>query len=367
MLKRKKRVLVGMSGGVDSSVAACLLLEKGYDVTGVHMKYWADEGKGGKSGSNKCCTVESAVKAVFVCRKLKIPLVFVDMKKEFRDSVVDRFISGTAKGLTPNPCVECNRTIKFGAFLEKMKELGADFIATGHYARIRKTGRGRTVRYDLLKGVDEDKDQSYFLYTLNREKLKHVIFPLGGMLKSEVRKLAVRFGIEELNEQKESQNLCFLPDESRESFLRKHLGLKNLKPGPIVDSAGKVLGGHAGLALYTIGQRKGINIGGGPALYVTRKDAKRNALIVGGENDLLSRSAALEKVTYVSGEPLPDGARISVKIRYRNRASAATLKRTSKDGSKVQIVFSAPRRAVTPGQSVVFYRGDRVLGGGIII
>jgi tRNA-uridine 2-sulfurtransferase len=367
MLKRNKKVLVGMSGGVDSSVAACLLLEQGYEVVGVHMKYWADEDESDSAPANRCCTVESAVKAIYVCRKLKIPLMIFDFRKEFKKMIVDHYLSATAKGLTPNPCVECNRTVKFGLFLEKMKELGADFIATGHYARVRQTGLGKRTQFRLLEAVDKDKDQSYFLYTLTQEKLRHILFPLGDLLKSETRKLAVKFGLEEINEQKESQNLCFLPSGSRDGFLKRHLGEKKLRPGPIVDGEGKVLGRHSGLAMYTIGQRKGICVGGGPPLYVVGADYEKNTLLVGGEEELYRKTAALNDVTFVAGKKDTNGIGIFAKIRYRHKAVPAILKvKTGKKGDAADLVFDDPQRAVTPGQSVVFYRGEEVLGGGVI-
>ena len=370
---------MGMSGGVDSSVAACLLKERGYDVVGVHMKYWADDqDKPEKTAAhNKCCTVDSTVKAIYVCRKLKIPLLIFDFRDDFRKMIVEDYLSVTASGLTPNPCVECNRTVKFGLFLEKMKELDADYVATGHYARIRKSGSGRNRTFELLQSIDQEKDQSYFLYTLTQAKLRHILFPIGGMRKSQVRALAVKFGLEEINEQKESQNLCFLPDGSREDFLRKYLKKGAMKAGPIVGKDGNVLGRHTGLPLYTIGQRKGIGLGGGPALYVVGTDRKKNALIVGEEKDLYRDAADLAQVTFVSGKPpVPAGPNsrkkclIKAKIRYRNKGSAAILRMKGIDhdgGMRAQVQFTSPQRAVTPGQSVVFCKGKRVLGGGIII
>lgn len=394
MSKKGKKVLVGMSGGVDSSVAACLLLRQGYEVVGVHMKYWAEEedpiNDGDKPATNKCCTVESALKAIFVCKKLKIPLLIFDFRKEFKSGIVDHYVSATGKGLTPNPCIECNRTIKFGLFLDKMKELGADFVATGHYARIGKSGMGNRARYELYEGADKDKDQSYFLYTLTQQKLRHILFPLGGLTKGEVRKLAVKFGLEEINEQKESQNLCFLPDGSRDSFLRRHLGIKIMRSGPIINGEGAVLGKHCGLPSYTIGQRKGICIGGGPPLFVVGSDYKKNTLFVGGEDDLYKKNAMLTDVSFVAGKPPSDTGKDSVgvgrvyaKIRYRHKAVPALLKmvpankngkepksissrRSSGQKTRAEVIFETPQRAVAPGQSVVFYRDEEVIGGGII-
>jgi len=379
MLKRKKKVLIGMSGGVDSSVAACLLKAQGYEVVGVHMKYWADD-KGEndhRDAFNKCCTVDSAVKTIYVCSKLKIPLLIFDFRDDFQKQIVKNYLSATAAGLTPNPCVECNRAVKFGLFLEKMKEMGADFVATGHYARIRKVGCGANSSYELLRAKDETKDQSYFLYTLTQEKLRHILFPIGGMRKSEVRACAVRYGLEEINEQKESQNLCFLPNGSREEFLLRHLKKGAMTAGPIIDKHGNVLGSHNGLPLYTIGQRKGIGVGGGRPLYVIGKDREKNALLVGEEQDLYQNSAELKRVTFVSGKPpekaiLGSRARcvINAKIRYRNQGVKAILRiiKTRRSGDiRARVLFKSPQRAVTSGQSVVFYQRKKILGGGIII
>jgi tRNA-uridine 2-sulfurtransferase len=377
--KARKRVLVGLSGGVDSAVAACLLKREGYEVTGVHMRYWAEGGGdgAGKKPENKCCTVDGMTRAIFVARKIGIPLLVLNLKREFKREVVDFFIKESKKTLTPNPCVQCNRKIKFGLFFEKMKELGADFIATGHYARIVKTAGGE---YRLYAAKDRLKDQSYFLYVLTAEKLESVLFPLGCMLKSEVRRLAVEFGMDEINEQKESQDLCFLPGKTAESFLRGQMG-KAASPGPIMTAGGICLGTHCGLPFYTIGQRKGLGIGGIKDMpgqkenpwYVTGYEKSGNALIVGHEKDLYVQKIRVRDLTFVNGLPKAKEIKISAKIRYGTRAQPALLKvsgRSRKPASakkpEAEMIFKTPQRAATPGQSVVFYRGARVLGGGII-
>ena len=381
--------MVGLSGGVDSSVTACLLQAKGYDVIGVHMRFWAED-KGENAVStpeNKCCTVAGLTRALFVARKLNIPLLILNFEKEFREKVVDTFIENCQNCLTPNPCIECNRSIKFGLFLDKMKELGADYLATGHYARIKVTGRKM---YTLHAAKDPLKDQSYFLYTLTAEKLRQILFPLGGMKKTKVRELAREFGIDEINDQKESQDLCFLPGNETGPFLRKYMKDKRyLKPGPILTAAGRCIGTHGGLPFYTIGQRKRLGIGGIKDMpgqeknpwYVVKTDGRKNALIVGHETELYSDGAVLRELTFVDGKMPKKDINITAKIRFRAPAVPAVLRIAVSRGKgyrgkrshgknpepRAEIIFQKKQRAVTPGQSVVFYDGDKVLGGGIIV
>ncbi len=375
MLKRRKRVLVGLSGGVDSAVTACLLKKQGYDVTAVHMRFWADRGDNiKKTAENRCCTVEGLTRALYVAKKIDIPLIVLNLESQFKSCVVDYYINTCAANLTPNPCIECNRNIKFGLFLDYMKQFGADYVATGHYARIRSHGG----RYELLQAKDRSKDQSYFLYTLTQDKLKYVLFPLGEMTKKRVRRLADSFGIGEINEQKESQNLCFLPQNTGALFLKKHLKKNAFKPGPILTTEGENIGTHQGLPLYTIGQRKGLGIGGikgkkvweGNPLYVVAIDRKKNAVIAGPESELFSKKLRAHNLSFVDGQPLTTKQDISAKIRYRAPSEAATLKAClrirGQNGPRAEIEFLKPQRAITPGQSVVFYKGEKVLGGGII-
>ena len=376
--KGKKKVLVGLSGGVDSAVAACLLKRQGYDVTGVYMRFWASGGgeKPDKSPVNKCCTIEALNKAIHIAKKIRIPLLILDFKRQFKKKVVDPFINDSGNRLTPNPCIECNRSIKFGLFLEKMKQLKADFVATGHYARVKKSGRGG---YELYAATDKLKDQSYFLHTLTREKLRRILFPLGDMKKSRVRLLARKFGLDEINDQKESQNLCFLPGDETEPFLRKHLkNKKAISPGPILTTSGLSIGRHRGLPFYTIGQRKRLGIGGirnlpdqhGNPWYVINYDAKKNALVVGHDSDLYTRRVCARNLTFVGGRAPGTARRVTAKIRYGAAARPAVLKiiaAGSGGGAQTaEIIFKSGQRAVTPGQSIVFYDGAKVLGGGII-
>ncbi len=342
---KSKKVIVAMSGGVDSSVAAALLKKASFDVIGIHMKFWAEsDGK-----ANRCCTVESEKMARLVAKKIGIPFYVLNLKKEFKKFVVDYFISASKQGLTPNPCVACNKEIKFGLLLKKARALGADFIATGHYAIV-EDGK-------LFKGSDEHKDQSYFLWRLNKDILKHVIFPIGGYMKEEVRVLAKEFKLPTANTP-ESQEVCFVSGTVGD-FLNKYI---KIEPGKIVDTKRDKIGEHDGLSSYTMGQRKGIGLPGGP-YFVLRKDLKKNELIVTkNEKDLFSRELSIKNVNWLDNVKLP--TRVTAKVRYGSKGSLATVK---KESGKIMVIFSKPQRAITPGQSVVFYKGKQLIGGGIIV
>ena len=368
-----KKVLVGMSGGVDSSVAACLLKEQGFEVIGVHMRFWSEsvgpDGKPVKKLENKCCSIESWEMAAEIAKKIQIPFHILDLEEDFKEKIVDYYLQEQQNALTPNPCVECNRYIKFGQFLNALKRFDADFVATGHYAIKKEFKTGGETRYRLYCAKDAAKDQSYFLYTLNQEKLKHILFPVGEYTKPEIRVLAEKFGINFINKKKESQNLCFIPEKDPAEFLKRNLPKSAFKPGPIVTVDGKVVGEHRGLPLYTIGQRKGIGLGGTAGLggssteprYVIRLDQKNNSLIIGGEADLYQKIISLKKITFV--DQTADGL-VEAKIRFQSPAAPAELKL---DGfERGEITFNEAQRAVNPGQSVVFYRGNQLLGGGVI-
>lgn len=371
-----RRVVVAMSGGIDSSVAAALLKEQGYEVVGVFMKFWSEFGK--DRPENSCCTLESEKRARAVAKILKIPFYVFNFEKEFKKKVVDDFLAAYKSGVTPNPCVVCNKEIKFGLLLEKAMALGADFVATGHYARIKGlvnkinfTNYAGKVHYSLMKGRDADKDQSYFLWQLSQKQLKHILFPVGNYKKAEVKKMAEKFKLPVLAIP-ESQEICFAPDGIN-NFLTRNL---EQKPGSICLTSGIKLGLHQGLGFYTIGQRKGINLSGGP-YYVVDKDIKNNLLIVTKNNKGLSKKELIIKnVNLISNRKLKLPFRATVKIRYKNIPAAAKtykIPRSRTFGSlrgrqdaKYKIQFSRSQKAITPGQSAVFYRNEELIGGGII-
>ncbi|MGA2418005.1 MAG: tRNA 2-thiouridine(34) synthase MnmA [Candidatus Staskawiczbacteria bacterium] len=342
-----KKIIVAMSGGVDSSVAAALLKKQGYFVVGVFMKFWKD----GSDGKNRCCSIESEKLARLVTKKIGIPFYIVNIEKKFKKKVVDYFLQEYKKGNTPNPCVVCNKEIKFGFLIKKALSLGADFIATGHYAQI-KNGR-------LLKGADKDKDQSYFLWQLNQKQLSRVLFPVGGYTKTEVRKLAKKFKLPTAGIP-ESQEVCFIQNSTNE-FLKKYL---KTKPGKILNSTGKIVGEHSGLWFYTIGQRKGLKINQGP-WFVVDKNFKKNILIVSkNKNDLLKKELVVKDVCWISGKEPKLPMKVKCKIRYKSELADALIR--SNKGGGVKIIFQKPQRAITPGQSAVFYKGNELLGGGVI-
>ncbi len=356
-----KKVIVAMSGGVDSSVAAALLKKQGYFVIGVFMKFW----KGGKDGENRCCSVESEKLARSVAKKIGVPFYVLNVEKEFKKKVVDYFLKEYKAGNTPNPCVVCNKEIKFGLLIEKALKLGADFVATGHYARFCRETRNpkseiRNYEYKLLKGRDKDKDQSYFLWQLNQRQSKHILFPVGDYTKTQVRVLAKKFKLPTA-ETPESQEVCFIQNTTND-FLKKYL---KVKPAKIIDKLGKILGEHQGLWFYTIGQRKGLEIPQGP-YYVVEKALKKNILVVSkDQKDLLKKELVAENVNWISGKESKLPLKLKAKIRYRhNLADAAIIQHLTPN--TYHIVFKKPQKAITPGQSAVFYKGMELLGGGVI-
>jgi len=345
------RVVVAMSGGVDSSVAAALLVEQGYEVIGVMMRLWAEEGV-----ANRCCSPEAVEDARRVCQVLDIPFRLVNYEREFRTYVVDYFIREYAGGRTPNPCLACNRHIKFGSLLKRALALGAGHLATGHYARVQPVDGG----YQLLKGVDRQKEQSYFLYMLGQEDLAHLFFPLGSYTKGEVRALARERGLP-VAEKAESQDLCFTSDYRR--FLRLHAP-EAIRSGPILDTKGRLLGEHKGLPLYTIGQRKGLGLAAPEALYVLEIEASQNAIVVGTRAELGKRDLVADGVVFVSGRAPEGASEVTAKIRREGIETPAIL--TPLDEERIHLAFAMPLRDITPGQGVVLYQGEIVLGGGII-
>ena len=348
-----KTVLVALSGGVDSSVAAMLLHERGYRVIGGMMSLWAEEG----GPANRCCSPEAEQLARQVCRTLAVPFHLFDYQAEFKESVVDRFVAEYARGRTPNPCLACNQSIKFGLLLKRAAELGADYLATGHYARVRRVDS----QYQLLKGVDPSKDQSYVLYMLGQEELAHLLLPLGEYTKEQVRAIARDRGLA-VADREESQEICFAMGDYRR-FLTAQPGVL-FEPGPILDEDGAVLGQHCGLPAYTVGQREGLGISAPYALYVLEIDVDRNALVVGPRERLARSELRAGAVSFVSGKPPAQPVEVWAKIRYRAAGARATLRCLGGGEATVRFVEAQP--AVTPGQGVVFYSGDVVIGGGII-
>lgn len=350
------KVVVAMSGGVDSSVAAALLKEQGYDVIGMMLRLWSEPGK---EDSNRCCTPDSMAQARRVAAKLDIPFYVIDAKDVFRETVVQYFLDGYARGETPNPCLICNRQIRWTFLLEHALALGADYMATGHYVRIRKAAGD----YQLLRAVDRSKDQSYILHVLNQEKLARALFPIGDYPKTEIRAIAERFGLPTAS-RKDSQDLCFLAGEDYRNFLQRN-AVEMLQPGEILTREGKPLGTHTGLANYTIGQRKGLGIASPAPLYVLGKDSVTNSLIVGTQEELGSGELIARDVNWLSGETPQGPFRADVKIRYTAREAEALVTPMNENRARVQ--FDAPQRDITAGQAAVFFQDDLLIGGGIIL
>jgi len=345
-----------MSGGVDSSAAAALLKQQGYDVTGMMLRLWSEPGK---AESNRCCTPDSMAQARRVAGILDIPFYVVDAKEIFRETVVQYFLDGYARGETPNPCLMCNRQIRWTFLLNRALALGAEFLATGHYARIEKNERGKS---ELLRAVDYSKDQSYVLHVLTQEQLRRALFPVGEYPKSEIRRIAADFGLPTAS-RVDSQDLCFLAGDDYRNFIQRNAS-EILKPGDIVMRDGKAIGRHTGLANYTIGQRKGLGVASSTPLYVLAKDATRNALIVGAQEELGFTELTARDVNWISGEAPLEPFRAQVKIRYTAKEVAALV--IPMGQGQVKVKFDAPVRDATAGQAAVFYQGDVALGGGTI-
>jgi tRNA-specific 2-thiouridylase len=366
----RARVLVAMSGGVDSSVAAALLREQGYDVVGVTMRLF-DEQKG--AGGRGCCGVSMAKDAARVASKLGFAHYTWDFRKEFGEMVVADFCAEYGRGRTPNPCLRCNELVKFVVLLERAQQLGADYVATGHYARIAKTGTvPRAARsgglsavfagWQLCRGADERKDQSYFLYTLTQTQMARLLLPVGDLTKPQVRDIARKLDLP-VAEKPESQEICFVPDDDYVRFLREHRP-EYFKPGPVLDTAGGVLGQHEGIAAFTVGQRKGLGLAFGERRYVVRLDAANNAVVLGSEREVYGRVVEGSDVRWVSGSVPDSPFRVWAKVRYQGKGGEALVE--TLDSGRVRVTFNEPQWAPTPGQAVVFWQGEVVLGGATI-
>jgi len=358
----RRSVLVAMSGGVDSSTTAYLLSESGYDVIGITMRLYEDS-RGENDQDSPCCSSEMAEKAAAVCRQIGAPHYVVDFREDFRRNVIDDFVNQYLSGMTPNPCVRCNTYIKWETLVKKKAALGADYIATGHYARvIRDSGTGS---FELHRGIDKKKDQSYFLWGLTGEQLGFTLLPLGELTKKEVRKRAKLYGLATA-EVPESMEVCFIPDNDYRRFIEERFGKENTnsRPGEFHDTEGNVIGQHNGFHNFTVGQRKKLGISVGKKMFVQAIYPEKNVVVVGDVEDLETESLSAHSVNWINGVP-PEGSReAEVMIRYRDPGTPALIE-PGRD-STVKVQFKRAVRAATPGQSAVFYRGSRVIGGGII-
>lgn len=356
-------VAVAMSGGVDSSLAAVLLQERGYQVIGLTMRLWDLPGQ----RRSRCCSPQSFEDARAVCHQWDIPYYVLDLREPFAESVVEPFVREYLRGRTPNPCVLCNTAIKWQVLLRKARSVGAQALATGHYARV--TRDGERDRFLLRRGRDPGKDQSYALWGLSQEALSRTIFPLGGLTKTETRRLARQLGLK-VADKKDSQEICFVPGDDYGRFIRERSRRRSGQDsvpwteGPIVDGEGHILGRHAGIPFYTIGQRRGLGLAAGYPLYVVDIDPENNRLVVGPDGDLQTRDLWADGLNWISLEDLTEPLDCSAQIRYGHRAADARLFPWGDGGAHG--VFSQSQRAITPGQSVVFYHGQEVLGGGFI-
>jgi len=355
-MAEKPHVVVAMSGGVDSSVAAALLVEQGYRVTGMMLRLWSEPGL---DESNRCCTPDAMLQARRVAAILKIPFYAIDGRERFRNTVVQAFLDGYASGETPNPCVTCNRLIRWGLLLDEARSIGADFLATGHYARLQHQADGRV---NLLTGLDPAKDQAYVLSMLTQEQLQQTLLPVGGLLKTEIRQMAHQYGLP-VAERPDSQDLCFLAGRDYRDFLGRYLPQTQI-PGPIVDRQGRQLGQHQGLADYTIGQRKGLKIAASQPLYVLEKVQGTNTLVVGYESELGKSDLLLHSVNWISGHPPEGDFETDIKIRYK--ATPVKGKITPLKNGWAQVKFYQPLRDITAGQIAAMIQDEVVLGGGWI-
>jgi tRNA-uridine 2-sulfurtransferase len=361
-MSRKGKVLVAMSGGIDSTVTALMLHEEGYEVIGITMKTWDYASSGSSKKETGCCNLDSFNDARMAAVQHGFPHFVLDIREEFGDFVIDNFVEEYMAGRTPNPCVMCNTHIKWRALLKRADALDCEFIATGHYGKIRQHDNGR---YVISKGVDETKDQSYVLWGLQQDLLKRTMLPLGKFRKTEIRQMAHDFGYPELAKKAESYEICFVPDNDYRGFLKKKVtGLEaQLAGGNFIDKSGKILGKHKGYPFYTIGQRKGLDIALGKPAYVTSILPETNTIVLGDEEDLDQQEMTVSQLNMIKYDHIPEGMEAMTKIRYKSAPSLSVLQ---PHGNEVKVKFYEQVKSIAPGQSAVFYEGDDVIGGGII-
>ena len=356
----KKKVVVGMSGGVDSSVAAYLLKEQGYDVIGVTMQIWQDESQEQIEDNGGCCGITAVDDARRVAMQLDIPYYVMNFKNEFKKNVIDYFVKDYLEGRTPNPCIACNRHVKWESLLKRSLEIGADCIATGHYARIAQLENGR---YAIRNSVTAKKDQTYALYNLTQEQLSHTLMPVGDYNKDEIRAIAEKIGIQ-VAHKPDSMEICFVPDNDYAGFITRETGYVS-RPGNFVDLHGNILGTHKGIIHYTVGQRKGLGLAMGHPVFVVAIRPETNEVVIGENDDVFSTKLYANNINLMSVDKIEEPIRARAKIRYSHEGADCTIRMA--DDGLLECVFDEKQRAVTPGQALVIYDGDYVLGGGTII
>ncbi len=355
-----KKVMLGMSGGVDSSVAAAILLRQGYEVIGVTLQIWQDMDEERQKSEGGCCSLSAVDDARRVANKLGIPYYVLNFKDIFNKTVIEYFKEEYFKGRTPNPCIACNRHVKWQAMLDKALSMGIDYIATGHYAKVMQDAA--TGRFILKKSVTDRKDQTYALYNLTQQQLSHTLMPVGDYTKDEIREIAKEIGLS-VASKPDSQEICFIHDNDYGKFLSDNSD-KKIVPGKFLDTKGNVLGNHKGIVHYTVGQRKGLGIAFGKPMFVVAVNPENNTVVLGDDSEVFSETLTASDLNFISIEKPMDGMRVNAKIRYSAKEAPATINVI--DENTIRVVFDTPQRAITPGQSVVFYDGDIVVGGGTI-